>query len=187
MQTLQITVDMVCEASTVSQRTFFNYFGSKEGVILGATPPMPANDAIDAFVHMTGSNVLGDFLTLLMSSVVDRELDADLFKARRTLIMRTPELLTKETARMSEFEEQFMAIILSRFAFQERTVAEPELEDQARMVVSLTTGVLHYVMRKRFGAQPTASTRELLRGSIDLIHRITNDAPQPTKGTSPRP
>jgi len=173
-----VTVDMICEASMVSQRTFFNYFGSKEGVILGATPPMPSEAEIDRFARKTGSNVLGDFLTLITSSVLDREPDADLFKARRTLIMRTPELLSKETARMAEFEDQFVAIILTRYQIQGRSLAtDPEVEDEARMVVALTTGVMHYVMRKWFSSHPTTSTRDLLRDSIEVLHRITDNTP----------
>ena len=87
-----VTVDMICEASMVSQRTFFNYFGSKEGVILGGTPPMPTDEEIDAFARATGSNLLADFVTLITSALLKREPDADLFNARRMLIMRTPEL-----------------------------------------------------------------------------------------------
>ena len=178
-----VTVDMICEASMVSQRTFYNYFGSKEGVILGATPPMPSASDIDAFAEKTGSNVLGDFLTLITSSILDSEPDADLFRARRTLIMRTPDLLSKEMARMAELEDRFVAIILTRYAIQGRTVgSDPGLEDEARMVVSLTSGVMHYLMRKWSSARPAASTRDLLRASIELIHRIT-DEPSPPHRT----
>ena len=182
-----VTVDMICEASMVSQRTFFNYFGSKEGVILGGTPPMPTDEEIDAFTRATGSNLLADFVTLITSALLKREPDADLFNARRMLIMRTPELMTKETARLGGFEDQFVAIILARYEIQGRSLAShPELEDEARMVVALTTGVLHYVRRRWVSSQPGASTRDLLRNSIELIHRITNDQSQDPKGTAHR-
>ena len=171
-----VTVDMICEASMVSQRTFYNYFGSKEGVILGAVPPMPTDAEVDEFARKTGSNVLGDFLTLITTSMLDSEPDAELLKARRTLIMRTPDLLSKEMARMGEFEDLFVAIILTRFAVQGRSKAtEPNLEDEARMVVSMTTGVMHYVMRQWFKARPAITTRDLLHNSIELIHRITDN------------
>ena len=180
-----VTVDMICEASMVSQRTFFNYFGSKEGVIVGAAPAMPSDEHLVTFTHATGSNLLADFLTLITSSLLEREPDAALFNARRTLIMRTPELLIKETARMGESEDQFVAIIMTRFEVQGRSLAnQPALEDEARMVVALTTGVLHYVRRRWASSQPGASTRDLLRDSIELIQRITNDHPQQPKGTA---
>ena len=180
-----VTVDMICEASMVSQRTFFNYFGSKEGVILGGTPPMPTDEEIDAFARATGSNLLADFVTLITSSLLKREPDAELFSARRMLIARTPELVTKEAARLGGLEDQFVAIILARYEVQGRSLAgHPELEDEARMVVALTTGVLHYVRRRWVSSPPGASTRDLLRSSIELVQRITNDQSHDPKGTA---
>jgi AcrR family transcriptional regulator len=174
-----VTVDMICQASMVSQRTFFNYFGSKEGVVLGRTPPMPSDDEVDAFVHQAGSNVLGDFVAMITNVLVDNEPDPALFRARRALIMGTPELLTKETARMGELEEHFVRVILGRFEAEGRSaVDEPDLEDEARMVVALTSGVLHYALRKWSSTEDTSesgSTRELLQGSIALIRRITGN------------
>ena len=171
-----VTVDMICEASMVSQRTFFNYFGSKEGVILGGAPPMPSDEEVDAFARARGSNLLADFLTLITPPLLKREPDADLFTSRRMLITRTPELLTKETARLGEFEEQFVAIILTRYQVQGLSLAShPELEDEARMVVALAHGVLQHVRRQWVSSPQGASTRDLLRSSIELIHRVTND------------
>ena len=182
----QVTVDMICEASMVSQRTFFNYFGSKEGVILGGAPPTPSDEQIDVFTRATG-NLLADFLTMITSSLLEREPDAGIFSARRTLIMRTPELLIKESARLGEFEDQFVAIILTRYQVQGRGPADnSELEDEARMVVALTTGVLHYVRRRWASSPPGASTRDLLSNSIELIDRITIGDSQNPKGTAHR-
>ena len=182
-----VTVDMICGASMVSQRTFFNYFGSKEGVILGGTPPMPTDEEIDTFARATGSNLLADFVTLITSSLLKREPDADLFNARRMLITRTPELVTKEAARLGGLEDQFVGIILARYEVQGRSLAaHPELEDEARMVVALTTGVLHYVRRRWASSPAGASTRDLLRSSIELVHRITNDQPHNPNDTAHR-
>jgi AcrR family transcriptional regulator len=172
-----VTVDMICQANMISQRTFFNYFGSKEGVVLGATPPMPSDGEVDAFVHQAGSNVLGDFVAMITNVLVDHEPEPALFRARRALIMRTPELLTKETARIGELEDRFVRVILARFEAEGRTTAdESDLEDEARMVVALTTGVLRYALRKWSSTEdspPSVSTRELLQGSIAMIRRIT--------------
>ena len=89
--------------------------------------------------------------------------------------MRTPELLIKESARLSELEDQFVAVILTRYQVQGRGLANnPELEDEARMVVALTTGVLQYVRHRWASSPPGASTRDLLSNSIELINRITN-------------
>ncbi|HEY0261154.1 MAG TPA: TetR/AcrR family transcriptional regulator [Lacisediminihabitans sp.] len=172
------TIDMICEAGMISQRTFFNYFGSKEGVILGATPPMPSQEEIDDFAGRTGSNVLGDFVAMITASFVEKELDADLFRARRLLIQRTPELHSKELARMGDLEEQFVRIVLTRFRAQGRSTAtSPDLEDEARMVVDLTTGVMRFAMHNWFSADFSGTVRELLGGSIDLIRRITDNTP----------
>lgn len=180
-----VTVDMICESSMVSPRTFFNYFGSKERVILGGTPPMPSDEEIDAFARATGSNLLADFVTLITSSLLKREPDADLFNARRMLITRTPELVTKEAARLGGLEDQFVAVILARYEVQGRSLAgHPELEDEARMVVAVTTGVLQYLRRRWASSPPGVSTRDLLRSSIELVHRITNDQSHDPKGTA---
>ena len=34
-----VTVDMICSQSGISQRTFFNYFKTKTTAIIGAEPP----------------------------------------------------------------------------------------------------------------------------------------------------
>lgn len=170
-----VTVDMICESAMVSQRTFFNYFGSKEGVVLGAKPPMPDGEQIDGFVRGNGLDVLGDLVEMITATLVDQEPDAQLLRSRRSLIQRTPELATKEMARLGEVEEQFMGIILARFHAQGRDEhSTPDLEDEARMVIALGGGVMHYAMRKWFSSEFEGTPDHLLRASIELIRRITS-------------
>lgn len=170
----KVTVDAICETAMVSQRTFFNYFGSKEGVILGTTPPMPTDAEIELFVHKAGSNVLSDLVEMITRALVDQEPDGELLRSRRSLIQSTPELAKKEIARIGDVEDQFVRMVLARFHAQGRDeTTTPDLADEARIVVSLAAGVMRYAMRKWFSSGFAASPRELLRDSIDLIRRVT--------------
>jgi AcrR family transcriptional regulator len=173
----KVTVEMICEAAMVSPRTFFNYFGSKEGVVLGVQPPMPTDDEISGFVNASGSDVLGDLVGMITATLAGHEHDADVFRSRRALIQRTPELSSKEMARIGEVEDEFVRIILARFHAQGRTeAATPDLEDEARMVVGLAAGVMHYAMRKWFNGDFAGAPAELLGGSLDLVRRIIRDS-----------
>lgn len=174
-----VTVDAICEAAMVSPRTFFNYFGTKEAVFLGASPPMPTEEAIRAFVHASGDNVLGDLVELATSVLVDPEPDLSLLRSRRRLIERTPELLASEITRVAEMEEILMRLVQDRFRAQGRgEAATPDLADEAHMVVALWASVMRYSMQKWFSGDFTGSVRELLDHSIELIGRVTrSDGP----------
>ena len=168
-----VTVEMICEAAMISQRTFFNYFGSKEGVILGPTPPMPSTAEIDAFTQKRGGNVFSDFVALITTSIINQDPDPKLFRARRAVIMRNPDLLSRETARMAAMQDQGVQIILTRLRQQHGSAQPSDLEDEASMVFSLTTGVMQYAMHKWLASDAPLTARELFEGSTALIHRIT--------------
>ena len=168
-----VTVDMICEASMVSQRTFFNYFGSKDGVMVGAAPVMPTDDQIDCFVNSSERGVLTDLVTLLWSVFGHDELDFDMLRARRQIIMQTPSLLNSEMARVSEREESYTRIVLDRFRAQGNPGTERELADQARMVVSLAAGVMRYLKHDWTVTSTEKSSRELLSNAIEVLGRLT--------------
>lgn len=169
-----VTVDMICAASMVSQRTFFNYFGSKEGVFVTASKAMPTEEQIISFVEGTGSSVFGDLFNVITETVVDGDVNADLFRARHQLIHQTPELLNKEKARISETEDVFVGYVMARYRFHGRSENEtPDLEDEARMVVALVSGAMRYAMQKWVASNFTDTREDLVRATHRLILRIT--------------
>lgn len=181
-----VTVDMICEAAMVSPRTFFNYFGTKEGVFLGAAPPMPAEAEIHAFVHAAGTDVLSDLVGMMTAAFVDLTPDTDLLQSRRMLIERTPELLNGENTRIAEMEVRLVRLVLDRFRAQGRTEAStPDLEDEARMVVGLGGSVMRYSMQKWFCGGFAGAPRELLQQSLALVQRITGSAAPAAAQSSP--
>jgi AcrR family transcriptional regulator len=171
------TVEQICESGLISQRTFFNYFGSKEGVFLGAAPPAPSSDAVDRFLRSESDSILSDLVVLITSVVIDRELDRELWKSRRELIMSTPELSKAMMARMADAEEQFVALVLSRFEADQRPGSASEKNDEARMLISLATGVMHFTMRRWSESQFATAPSEVVQSSISLLRRVI-DRPQ---------
>lgn len=168
-----VTVEMICATGMISQRTFFNYFGSKEGVILGVAPPLPTEEQAERFIHGDGTHVLEDLVGIITAAVVECGSDSHLLKSRRMLIFRTPELLTKEKARMDELEDYLVRMVQARFRSHSRTdAATPDLDDEARMTVALALGAMRYAMQKWVGSNFTSTRQELLRNSSELIHRI---------------
>jgi AcrR family transcriptional regulator len=169
-----VTVDMICEASLVSQRTFFNYFGSKEGAFLSGAKALPPPDVVRAFIDGTGSSVFADLFTMIAGTVVDIDANLELFRARHQLIHQTPELLNQENARIGETEDAFAGFVMDRFHFHGRTEADtPDLEDEARMVVALVFGAMRFVMQKWVAGNFTETREELVRAASGLIQRIT--------------
>ena len=169
-----VTVDMICAASSVSARTFFNYFGSKEGAYISARRPLPDREALAAYVEGGGSSVFRGLFELLAGTFVDQETSLELFHARYQLIHRTPELLEREKSRISQTEEIFSGYVLERFRRDGRSAqATPDLEDEARMIVALASGALRFALQKWVAGNFTETSESLVGNASELIRRIT--------------
>ncbi|MDY7544336.1 MULTISPECIES: helix-turn-helix domain-containing protein [unclassified Cryobacterium] len=182
-----VTVDMICEAAQVSQRTFFNYFATKDAAFLGASPPLPTESAVQTFVEGNGGSVLAELVLMIESAIAASEPDRELLRARRTLIENTPELFTSEIIRLAELEDRLADVVLLRFAARGRTEATtPDILDEAHMVVGLAVSVLRFAMRKASESDYSADPRAILRHAIGLVERITGVNPFTTDAREPR-
>ena len=76
-----VTVDMICAASGVSQRTFFNYVKPKDQAILGAEPGRLDERRVREFLASDSPDLLAGILDLLATlapvGTEDRALAAD--------------------------------------------------------------------------------------------------------------
>lgn len=180
-----VTVDMICEASMVSQRTFFNYFGSKEGVILGLMPEVMTDADADAFIAERAGDVVHDLVERMASALIDPIADRASLEARVRIIHSSPELLGKQMEWMAAQEQRLIDVVLARFRAAGRTETEtPDLAAEAGMVVSLAITVLRFTMLQQFsgasgasGASgvpgtPVAPTAVALQHALTLIKRI---------------
>jgi AcrR family transcriptional regulator len=149
-----VTVDMICAASKVSQRTFFNYYGTKDAAILGSTPPSLDERMVREFLASDSPDLLADLLTLLAPLLPGGTMDSELVAARLKIISRTPSLMQKEMERLSAIHEEVGDILylrLRRHAHQGES--EAAIRQQSALLAHLIPGILRYVFEQpRAGA-----------------------------------
>lgn len=177
----QATVEAICAAAMVSRRTFFNYFGTKEGAFIGPPTPDPDEQATDAFVHRGSDNIVVDLAKTMTATALGHEVDNDLIFKRSRLIQATPELWEAMTARMRDSENLFVAIVLRRFAADGRSYDRDNDKAEARMVATLGMGVVQFIMSAWLASGLEISLSEVREQAIALMERVLS--PMPLRAT----
>ena len=190
-----VTVDMICEASLASQRTFFNYFGSKEAVILGPPPPDPDPKIISSFIHHPEGDVLSD-LTRMMTRILDQHGDVDLqlWKDRRKIIRQDTDLMRAQAERIATKDNQLAAIVKQRLEAREQLkkdqlddavdttastdhdhqaelAAADDLDREARLIVSIWWGIARYAMHE-YAENPSRTPQQITDDLLTVLARI---------------
>ena len=167
------TVEMICDACMTSPRTFYNYLGSKEAAILGPRTPFASDEQVHRFVHEPTSDILVDFLGMVIGSLIENTIDLELYQLRQRVIYTTPELSAKRLAIDGALEARYRAVVVERFRVAGREDAtDAELEDEAHMVIALTRGVLTYTAVKWYEPGFDRTVRELIEDAIVLVRRV---------------
>ena len=172
----RVTVDMICEASGISQRTFFNYFKTKEAAVVGAEPPTIDEGKARAFIAADGPDLLVEVLELVTASTMMVGRDEKLFTDRLRLFETNPQLLIKQMDRMNKMAAEVGELIYLR----RRREAGPggdetELRAQADLLTHAILGVLRYTATRwtcvegAERAETLASTSRLLRRTLRAL------------------
>ena len=187
-----VTVDMICEESMASQRTFFNYFGSKEGAILGPPPSAPSTEIMDNFVHHPRGDVLSDLVRLMTDALNQHgDVDLELWRDRRQIIRSTPELMRSQAEHIAAKDTEIAELVLRRLRVQrglpEFAPDEPDkadepdkshtpsgddrLGDEARLIVNLWWGIARHAM-KLWAEKPDTTPQQITDDLLILLARI---------------
>lgn len=146
----EVSVEMICEKAGVSPRTFFNYAGSKEGAVLGTGLPFEDCDLQNQFVAGRGGSIIEDLIATIQDVFQNMPAeDRALLDARHKIICQHPQLMQREFSRMEEAKDVLYSLVMARIVADEpqdsSTNKEKDHRDYARMVVSLTLGIAHFV------------------------------------------
>ncbi len=138
-----VTVEMICEASEVSARTFFNYFGTKDNAILGKFAPEVDEQKAREFIASNNPDILSEVIGVV--KLPDDFLqNPGLELQRMKLLNQNPGLMSKQMERFSDVPAQIEDILFLRL----RRVAEPdESEEQTRAYAALTSELIALTFR----------------------------------------
>ncbi|MET0725585.1 MAG: TetR/AcrR family transcriptional regulator [Leifsonia sp.] len=138
-----VTVDMICEAAGVSQRTFFNYFKTKDAALLGSALPEVDPERAAAFVDSDGP-FLAEAIGLIHVGPEVVFHDEKLFADRMRAVASHPELLGRQMERLASIENELRRLILARLR---RTAGaeSTELEVQAEFIVNVVAGAMRFL------------------------------------------
>lgn len=143
-----VTVDMICEAAGISQRTFFNHFPTKIDAIIGTAGPEVDEDAVRRFLASDNPDLLGDLLLLVAQLAPGDPTDPELAAARWKAITTNPALLTLEMDRMLAVQREMVDILVLRLS---RVAAPHEDPAQLRAQADLLSHLLAAIVRFAIG------------------------------------
>ena len=152
-----VTVEMICGASSVSPRTFFNYFGTKDNAILGHFVPEIDEQKAREFIASHNPDILGEVIGVVKIPdhlVEHQELEFN----RMKLLSDNPVLMAKQRERYAivpKKVEEILFLRLRRDAPPDET--EQETQDVATLASELMALAFRYTMTQtiRQGDQPT--------------------------------
>ncbi|MCR6711350.1 MAG: TetR/AcrR family transcriptional regulator [Demequina sp.] len=166
-----ITVDQICAASEVSARTFFNYFGSREAALLGVGKPVPTPEAVAAYVASDEPAFEG-FIAMLMDAALAREPNLHLIRLRRELFFREPALASQSFARSIATRGEYVKIIRERLRKEQPTASDPEIDDEATVLLATALGIVQVVGNRWIESDGTADPDHLIPQAIERLRRL---------------
>ena len=161
-----VTVEAICAAADVSERTFFNYFLFKDAVFAVAPPPLP-EDSVKAF--LTNEGTLLEALTQLIGDQVAQIADdADMATVLRDIMYNHPRVAALQITRMHAFDRELAALIARRLG--------READDHACLVLAAATNAATRIAIEYWTEKGTSDVRGIVARSLgELLRLATRD------------
>ena len=176
----QVTVDMICHAAGISQRTFFNHFKTKDAALLGSDEPAIDQQAAREFIVSDGP-LLAEATGLIRIAPDRLPVDPSIIMRRITAISQNPALLARQMDRLSAIEAELRQIIELRLRQDALRVGVDEdaladLPEEAEIITHLLAGLMRYVglswARRAAEGGPAPSEGNLPGASRELSERL---------------
>ncbi|GGG18541.1 TetR family transcriptional regulator [Rhodococcoides trifolii] len=170
-----VTVEMICAASNISTRSFFNYFPSKDAAVVGEMINIPDEDSINRIIDDHPSNPLLGVVRVFESTLVGAEDEFELVLLRQKIVKSNPELMQRHFRTMLELEEAVTTVVEKRLRAnpQGRHLTGRVQADEEALAIVMTAGTaMKYVFRRWQATGRTQSRAELLTPALELMAEI---------------
>lgn len=158
-----VTIEAICEAAGISQRSFFNYFPFKEAVFVLPPPPLP-EEAVARFASGAG-DLAGDLVELLVAQAAAMEQGRWIEPLMREISIAHPRLMPLQMAEFHKFELQLQGLIAGRLGV-------PADDVRAIALAGAMTGAVRVTFdrwRNDADADIPARVRESLEAVVQTI------------------
>ena len=167
-----VTVEMICAASDVSARTFFNYFGTKDNAILGNFVPEIDESKAREFIASNNPDILGEVIGIV--KVPDHLVDhQELEFNRMKLLSENPVLMAKQRERYAivpKKVEQILFLRLRRDAPTHET--EQETQDVATLASELIALAFRYTLTQTIRNGPQLANVPMPADAVALLKSV---------------
>ena len=167
------TVEEIAATAGVSQRTFFNYFATKEEAILGLVPPSVSDEALAAFRAETEGPAFERVVRFLLSILRSTLHPGVPFAERKALVREHPELRRHAMGYVSQVESLVNDLLSDRAedgtGFSElASLGLPDSPDTARALLMLAGTMMRFAYSRNPGTALSGSDAE-----ADISEAIT--------------
>ncbi|GAA3668714.1 TetR/AcrR family transcriptional regulator [Microbacterium marinilacus] len=173
-----LTVDLICEAVGISQRTFFNHFPTKDDAILGSYHPHVDEHAARRFIVSDGP-LLIDAMSLISQPTADAA--PPRFRDRLRLIASSPTLMTRQMERIGRLDDELREIILLRLTHQRPADDPVEREADADMVAHLLAGAMRSIATAASRSESGEDVAALAARARDALARVIAESAPPAQ------
>lgn len=115
------TVEALCEEASISRRTFFNYFASKDDAVLGIPSRRSDVEAVSAFKaggslagHEISPTLLADLVTLWSARWAQFDLERETASVLAVAVQREPRLVARMLEHLALQEREDVALVCER-------------------------------------------------------------------------
>lgn len=154
------TVEMIASDAGISNRTFFNYFQSKEDAVLGIGPLTIPEDALRAF-HTHDDDLLVRTVQLMTAVMRSATPEGVRSERRLTLIRTVPELRSRLSHVSASAENLVEPIVAEEFSRDQATRHPQDPHDSAKALLMLAGTVIRFAHVKDPAAMSDRSSASL--------------------------
>lgn len=131
------SVEEICRRADISERTFFNHWGTKDNAILGGMPAEITPAAIADFMADPSDDIIGSVLTTITAADRNRTSASDLVETRRQVIVGNPHLFGILLSKVDEQARVMTDAVATKLADRWRlNPTDPIVVEHARMAVA---------------------------------------------------